>query len=152
MKTQATISALRAISALVLWRFLKPARFIVAIFLTAGYIMTLLLSLSFSAWWLLLLFILVPLTVVFVLLVLILRFVVKKLIPRQLSKGERDKINTFSDRVFEIAEQTGTPYPIILFLIGKDVIRGKESSYLRNLIGNSQTVLREFGEIQTIFA
>lgn len=151
METQATFSTLRAVSALVLKRLIQPIVFMIVILLTAGYVSTALLALSFSGWWWLLLLILAPLTLFFGLIVYVLRFFLQRLLPRKLSQNERQKINEFTDKLFRVAEHTSTPYPVLLFLIGKDVIRGRESVFLRNLIGDSKTITKDFEDVQTLF-
>ena len=35
--------------------------------------------------------------------------------------------------------------------LGKDVLRGKESSYLRGIIGDSRSLLKEFSDVQALF-
>ena len=144
------MNVMRILSALLLKRLLKPVLVIVAIVGAALYVITALLALSFSSWWWLLLLILIPVTIFLLLLALVLRFLLNKLIPQKLSKSERNKVSGFIDTLFSLAERSKTPYPVLLFLIAKDVVRGKESSFLRDLIGDSKKVTGEFEEIRTL--
>lgn len=148
---KASLDTLRALSALFLLRILRPVLFMVTLLTIAGYILTIMLSLSFSGWWLLLLLVLVPFTVVFLLIGLVLWLLLQRLLPRKLTSRERSQLNGFTEQLFTIAEKTKTPYPILLFLVGKDVLRGKESSYLRGLIGDSRSLLKEFSDVQALF-
>ena len=141
---------MRVLGALLLKRLLKPVLIIVAIIGTALYVITALLALSFSSWWWLLLIILVPITIFLILLGSLVWFILGKLSPRKLSKHENEKLNGFIDTLFSLAERSKTPYPVLLFLIAKDVIRGKESSFLRDLIGDSKKVTSEFEEIRKL--
>ena len=148
--TQATVKALRAISALSLRHLLHPAVVMTVILLGATYVITILLALVFSKWWLLLLIILVPLSAIGGILYFILRYTVSKLMPTQLTKSERSKISVFVDRLVDIADRSRTPYPIMLLLIAKDVLRGKESDFLKSLIGDSRDLLKEFSDIKSV--
>lgn len=145
------MNVMRVLSALLLKRLLRPVLIILVITGVALYVLTAFLALSFSAWWWLLLLIFIPVTVFLGLLVYLLWFLFGKLLPRKLSKPEQQKLNGFIETLFSLAERSKTPYPILLFLIAKDVIRGKESSFLRDLIGDSKKVTQEFEQIRTLF-
>lgn len=146
-----SVGALRALSALFLLRALRPVSVIAAVLLVAAYALTIMLSLSFSGWWLLLLIGLVPVTVVVAVISVVLFFLLRRLLPRKLSSPERVRLHAFTDKLFSIAEKTRTPYPILLFLVAKDVLRGRESSFLTGMIGDSRTLVREFSDIQALF-
>lgn len=148
---RASLDALRALSALFLLRVLRPALFMITVLMVAGYVLTIMLTLSFSSWWLLLLFILIPLTLIFLVVGAVLWFLLQRILPRKLSSEERSRLNGFTERLFAIAEKTKTPYPILLFLVAKDVVRGKESAFLRGLIGDSKALMKEFSDIQALF-
>ena len=151
LNPKASVDTLRALSALFLLRVLKPVAVMLAIILAASYALTVMLVLSFTAWWLLLLLLLVPLTVIVLVIGSVLWYLLHRILPRQLSAAERDQLNGFTDKLFAVAEKTKTPYPILLFLVAKDVIRGKESSFLRGLISDSKSLMKELGEIQRLF-
>ncbi len=144
------MNVMRILSALLLKRLLKPVLVIMAIVGLALYALTVFLALSFSSWWLLSLVVLVPVTVFLLLIASLLWYLLGKLAPKKLSKFEQQKVNSFIDTLFSLAERSKTPYPILLFLIAKDVIRGKESSFLRGLIGDSKKVTGEFEEIRKL--
>jgi hypothetical protein len=148
---RSSLSALRALSALLLYRILHPVLFLVIIIMVACYVLTVLLALSFSAWWWLLLILFVPITLVLAVLGFVLWFLIQQLLPRRLSSAERKYLNTFTEKLFGIAERARLPYPVLIVLIGKDVIRGRESRFLSRLIGDSKALTRELGEIQAMF-
>lgn len=150
-EVNASLSALRALSALLLRRMLKPVVFLIGIFLVAALALTVMLSLSFSQWWLLLLVLLIPISLLFLLLGIGLHVLLQKLLPRKLSVGERTQINDFTEKIFSIAERTRTPYPVIIFLIAKDLLRGKESKFVSQLLGDSRSLMTEFDDIQALF-
>ena len=148
---RASIGALRALSALFLYRILQPVLVMTAILLIALYTSTILLTLTFSDWWLLTLVVLVPLTAIILICGYIVWYLLHKLLPRRLSADERVKLRKFTDKLWGVAEQVRLPYPVLLFLVAKDVLRGKESKFLRKIIGDSRDLMREFEEIQSLF-
>lgn len=148
---RASLHALRALSALFMYKILHPVLFMTVIVMAALYVLTILLALTFSSWWLLILAILIPLTIIFAVVGFILRFLLQKLLPRKLSPHERKQINDFTGKLFGIAERARLPYPVLLFLVGKDVLRGKESRFLSEMIGDSKGLMKEFEEIQRLF-
>ena len=148
---RASLNAFRALSALFFYKIVYPAAIMILIVMVALYVLTILLTITFSNWWLLLLIILVPLTVFLLAAAYILWYLLKKLLPRRLSDHELVKLSRFTDKLFGVAEQARLPYPVLLFLVAKDVLRGKESKFLRKIIGDSRELMREFGEIQEMF-
>ncbi len=148
---RASLDAFRALSALFLLRILQPALVMSVIILIALYTLTILLALTFSTWWLLALFVLVPLTVFLLVAGYVLWYLLHKLLPRKLTSRERTKLHKFTETLWSVAEQVRLPYPVLLFLVAKDVLRGKESKFLRRLIGDSRDLMKEFGEIQAFF-
>lgn len=148
---RASFNALRALSALFFYKILYPALFMVVILLVALYTLTVLLVLTFSNWWLLLLVILVPLTLMLLVAGTIVRYLLRRLIPRKLSSTEKAKLNAFTDKLLGVAERARLPYPVLLFLVAKDVLRGRESKFLSRTIGDSRDLMKEFSEIQGLF-
>lgn len=148
---RASLDAFRALSALFLLRILHPTIVMIGIVLAALYTLTIFLTLSFSNWWLLTFVILIPLTAVILIGGYILLHLLHKLLPRKLSPAERAKLQKFTETLWGVAEQARLPYPVLLFLVAKDVLRGKESKFLRKLVGDSRGLMKEFGEIQSLF-
>lgn len=148
---KASLNALRALSRLFLLRVLRPALLMITILLVAGYALTLMLTLSFSGWWLLLLILLVPLTLIFLILGLVSWFLLQRLLPRKLSASEHTQLTDFTEKLFAVTERAKTPYPVLVFLVAKDVMRGKEVSFFHGIIGSSQSLVKEFAAIQRLF-
>lgn len=146
-----SLSALRALSALFFYKVINPVLVMVVIIMVALYTLTVMLALTFSEWWLLILVILVPLTVFFLVVSFVLHYLLRRLLPRKLEAHERVKLNQFTDRVWDVAERARLPYPVLLFLVAKDVVRGKESKFLSKIIGDSRELMKEFEEIQELF-
>lgn len=146
-----SIDALRALSALFLYKALQPMLVMGLVLLGAGFVSMILLALSFSAWWWLLLVLLLPVTLIFVVLCYLMWQALKKLLPRKLADDEQEQLRDFNDKLFGIADRGRMPYPVLVFLVAKDVVRGKESQFLNNLIGDSKALTQEFSDIQELF-
>jgi ABC-type multidrug transport system fused ATPase/permease subunit len=151
MNTPTSFQALRAISALVLKRMAKPVIILGSIVLIACILITAFLALSFSNWWWLLLLLFLPLAILFSLIVYVLSFFVQQLLPRKLSKDEEKKLHQFTEKIFGLVENTRTPYPILLMLVGKDVIRGRESTFISGVIDNTKSAKNDFDDIKRLF-
>lgn len=148
---RASLGALRALSALFFFKILHPVLIMTIIILAALYTLTILLTLTFSPWWLLSLILLIPLTSVVLIGGYILWYLLHKLLPRKLAAHERSKLNRFTEKLWTVSEKARLPYPVLLFLVAKDVLRGKESEFLRKIIGDSRELMRELTEIQKLF-
>ena len=104
-----------------------------------------------SDWWALLLIPLIPITLLVGLLSVGLWVASGKLLPGRITKTQRKKIVSFTDKITRLIENGKTPYPMHLFLIGKDVIRGKGSGHVRSLIDDSASLKDDFNDIRRTF-
>lgn len=75
----------------------------------------------------------------------------RSVVPRKLSSSEKQAITDMGDKVFSVAEAAGTPWIINMFLIGKDVIRGRESRHIRHIISNTSTLKDDFLQVRRFF-
>lgn len=148
---QSSILALRALGAVVLRRILRPAMIVIILVLTLCFAATLLLASLVSLWWLLLLVVLVPASFVVGVIFLLLWQATNRLIPRALSRQEHRQLWAFCTKVLDVAERAKLPYPVLVVLIGKDILRRRESVFLEEVIGDSKSLTAEFGEIRKMF-
>lgn len=146
-----SINALRAISAIILKKLINPLQFMAMIVLVALWVTMLLLVFSFSSWWLLGLIVLVPLTILVTIIALASRLIIQFILPSALSSDQRSAVNAFCDKILAVIEQSQTPHLIAGFLIAKDLLRRRESEFIRSIIGDSRSLLRDFQEIQALF-
>jgi len=146
-----TIDALRALGALALRQLLRPVAVMAAILLAASYALMVFLSLSFSAWWWLLLIILFPVTFICLVIAGIAWLLTERLLPRRLTRDERRQLLSFTSKVTSLAERGRLPFPLLLVVLARDVVWGRESSYLRSIIGDSKQLTREFHDIRELF-
>lgn len=146
-----TIRTLRIITAVTLRRILTPVLGVTGVAFLVSYVCTTLLVSQVSGWWLLLLILLIPLTLVFALIGTGLWLVSGKLLPSNYQKAYKKDVVAFTDKMMRLIESSKTPYPIHLLLIGKDVVRGKESSHLKEIINDSKTLKRDFDELRKKF-
>ena len=150
-RLNASLGAMRAISVATATLIVRPALIMIGIIVVAFYCLTAFLALSFSAWWWLMLVVLVPLTLVILGIGLLMLFLLRRLTPRGLRAADQAKVDGFAQKLLGVVERSRYSYPVILFLIAKDIVRKKESSFLRNMIGDSRSLTREFGEICRLF-
>ncbi len=145
---QRSIYALRALGAVVLRDILRPILYVLIAFFSVAYLLTLVLSSLVSLWWLLTLIVLVPASFLSGVLFLLLWQATSRLIPRSLSRKEQRKVREFCRKIIRIVERAKLPYPVLVMLIGKDILRGRESTFLEEIIGDSRALTREFNEIR----
>ena len=148
---QSSILALRALGAVVLRRILRPALILIVLVLTLCFAATLVLASLVSLWWLLLLIIFVPVSFVVGIVFLLLWQATNRLIPRALSRQEHRQLWAFCTKILVVAERAKLPYPVLVVLIGKDILRRRESVFLEEVIGDSKSLTTEFGEIRKMF-
>ncbi len=145
------IRAIRALTVTIFQRVYRPVAWGIGGILFLLLIVTIWLATSASTWWWLLLIILVPLTFISAAILFTVWQLSKKLQPRPLQKYERAKMLRFSDKLLRVAEVRATPLPVIAFFIAKDVIRGKKSTYIESIIGDSTSLKQDLVEIRDMF-
>lgn len=142
------ILALRAITAVFFRRILKFIAIIGAILIVLLWALVIYLSSTVSGWWGLLFIILVPLGLIAAIVAAVLWGATSKIMPKRLSTAETKKIHVFTGKLFGLVEAAKTPYPIQVALIAKDVLSGRESGFLRNVIQDSRSLKGEFDDIK----
>lgn len=148
---KSTIAALRAISAVFLRRLLRFVFIVTGIVMILFYGSMTYLAVDYSLWVLLILIILLPLTLVVLVISLLLWFITGQIMPRQLTKLENKQILKFTDKISSVIERGRTPYPIAVFLIVKDIIRDRDSKFLKELISDSKSLRGDFNKIKKLF-
>ena len=145
------IRALRAITATVFQRVYRFVAVIIAIILLLLWALVFYLGIAVSGWWFMVLIALIPLTIIVIVIATILWFLSKRLLPRTLEKSEKAEVLAFSDKILRVAEVRATPLPIMLFLIAKDIVRGKKSSFVEGVIADSSSLKADFTKIKDRF-
>ena len=148
---QAATKALRAITFVTFRRIFLPIIWISVAILLVLWLIVFLLSFSLDLAWLWLLIVVIPVTIIAVAVLALLWFVSSRLTPRSLSKHERSLVTQFTDKIIRLAETRATPWPVMAALIAKDVVRGRRSSYINNLIADSSSLKRDFTDIKALF-
>ncbi len=147
----ASISALRALTAIIFQRMLKPAIWIVLFVFFLLYAAVFYTSFSVSAWWFIALIGLVPLTIVVLSVLLALWHLSQRLMPRPLLPSESATLLEVVDKVQRLLEARATPIPIIMLIVAKDVARGKGSAYIENLVNDTKGLRGDFTRIKEMF-
>lgn len=145
-----TTHALIAITGVYFRRLLYMGMIVAGIALVVIYSLITWLALSWSGWWLLLGGV-IPLTIIALIVTGGLWYVSGKLLPRRLSGEERRAIAAFGSKLFGVVERGKTPYPLLIVLIGKDVLRKRESGFVRDVISDSRSLKSDFDRIRALF-
>lgn len=144
-------SAVRAITAVFFQRFLRIGFWLLGTSFVIFFAITTLLAMQLSDWWWLLLIILIPVYVVLTVVGLVFWILSNRVLPRHLSKQERADISRFSGTLAGLIETARTPYPLVLFLIAKDIIRGKKSRFLEENVLSSKSIKTDYQAILRLF-
>ncbi len=148
---KATIKAVRAITGVYFQRLITASAVVGGIFIIAIWALIIWLSTTVDALWGLFIFLLLPLTIASLVIYGLMMRLGGELIPRALSKDEMHKIGKLGDKVFHMTETKSTPWPYHLLIISKDVLRGKESSYIRDTLANTRSLKQDYLDIRQLF-
>ena len=147
-----TIQALRAVTGVYYRRILYPVVGIGAIIILALYALVVWLATTVSPILWLLLIILIPLTIVAGAITAGLFVASRAIMPRNLTRAERQTITGFGNSLFGLLERGRVPYPLVLVMIGKDVLRRRESTFLKEVINDTSSLKSDFSRIRDMFA
>ncbi len=147
----AHISAARAVTAIFFQGLLKFAVLSATGIFILLVILTAVLAIQINSWWWLLLIIFAPAYLIALGLGIGFYALSNRLLPRKLTKGERSRISDFTSKVSGLVETAKTPYPLVAFLVAKDVLRGKKSRFLEKNVLSSRSLKAEYAEIQNLF-
>ena len=148
---KANIQAFRALTAVIFQRLFTPLVWIVGGAIVILYSLTIYLGGWVHPLWWLLLVVLTPLTLIFTALGAAVWYLSTRLIPRPLSKTERARIDQAADKVIRVAEVRATPVPLLLVLIARDIIRGKNSSYIESVVNDTTSLKHDFFAARELF-
>lgn len=143
-------NAFRVISAVFFRRILKWAIIIAAVVFVSTLLLITFLATTFSGWWWLLLIFVLPISIIALVVGAGLWVATSRVLPRHLTGKETRQVLAFTDKIFGITENARMPYPLLLIMVGKDVIRGKQSSFIANTINDSRSLRSDYEEIRKI--
>ena len=147
----ASVQAVRAITGVYFQKLITIGAGVGGILIALLWALLVWLTTSVDPLWGLFFIVLVPLTLAAVLIYRLLRLMGQSLIPRVLTKKEQKAVTTMGDKLFSVAETATTPWFINLFLVGKDVLRGRESSHVKNVIANTSGLKDDFLRVRALF-
>lgn len=145
------IQALRAITYTTFRAFFVPLVWIVGGIFGVLLVIDIILAILYSNWWLLGLIVIIPLGLIVFVAGLLIGLLAKRLEPRRLEKSDRVQIKSFTDKIIRLVEVRATPLPVVVFLIAKDVVRGRRSSYIEGLLSDSSSLKGDFERIVGMF-
>lgn len=140
--------AIRAITAVFVRRILKWILVVGIGIIVISFVLTAYLASVFSVWWWLLLIVIWPPTVIVLIIAGLMWLITSRLLPRKFNRQEQRRITNFTDKLFGVAETPRTPYPLLLVLVGKDIVRGRQSQFITETIQNSKSLRTEYEEIR----
>lgn len=149
---QAQIAAIRAITA---WQFRRIFRLVVGavgLLLVVVWGLLIYAAVEFSAWWLIFLLVLLPVTIVVLAVSLAAWWLSGRVLPRHLTRSEQKQIADFNDKLLGVLEDARTPAPLLTFMLAGDVLRGRGSQRIRDIIEQSQTLQPEFRAVADLFS
>jgi hypothetical protein len=147
----ASFRALRAITAILFQRIFKPVAWIGVGILVVLFALVIYLGDWVHPAWFLLFIILIPLAFIATAIALALWYLSRRLLPRPLSSSERGILLSFADKILKIVEVRATPVPLLVAMIAKDVIRGRNSSYIEELVRDSSSLKSDFQTAKRMF-
>ncbi len=140
-------AAIRVITAVYFKRLLLYGLGFLAIFTVVIISLTTLLATQISVWWWLLLIIFLPPIIILSIIAAVLWILSSRLLPRKLSRRETIRVRHFTATLFGLMETAHTPYPLLLVIIGKDILQGRPNAFLKETIMNSRTLKTDYNEI-----
>jgi|APMI01.1.fsa_nt_gi hypothetical protein len=146
-----TVSTFRAITAVFFQRIFRPVIWVGTMVIIGLYIVTIYLGVAIHGLWWLLLIVLIPGTVLLGGMAAALWFLANRLLPRPLQSHERRQLLGFADKIIRIAEVRATPIPVLVFLVAKDVIRGRRSTYVEEVVEDSKSLKDDYIAARTLF-
>lgn len=144
-----TIIAIRATGAELARRIYMP------IVMTAAIATVILVGLAIwlttmSAWWGLLLFIVISAACIGIAVFTVVRLTIKTVTPAQ-TPIQRKAVKAFVDKLQLLSDTVGTPKIVLLFRIVKDVAAPRENGFIGTLTGASTTVKKDFVTLVRLF-
>lgn len=146
-----TLKALRAITSQYLQNLLKPIALVGGIVLGLLIVLTVTLAYFVNAWWLLFLFIIVPVAAVAMAVFSIVWIATEHLRPKKMSNDERVAVQDFTSKTTDIVESIGGQWPSTVVTVARDVLRDRESKELTDVISKSASLHDDFVSLQQLF-
>ena len=143
--------AIRAVTAVFFQKTFMPTVIVIAVLLTLLWSAVIYLGSAIHGLWFIFLVPLLPATIVFFAVAAGLWALSKKLLPRKLARAERQVIHQFTDKLLRLAEVRATPFPILAFLIAKDVVRKRKSEYIESTVKDATSLASDFRAIARLF-
>jgi len=140
-----TIKAIRAIGSEFALRIFKPIVIIfiiVAVILLAGSVFLT----TFSGWWWILFALVLFVALIGSTVCIIIGVILSTVKPLQ-SKIQMSQVKSFVDKIQNLTDVAGTPKPIILFRVVRDVISKREDSYTRRISSETLSMRNDLQDI-----
>ena len=147
----ASIALARSLTSIVFRRMLRVATWVVIAIFAVLFTIVVVLAVRVSSWWLLTLIVLVPITFIALSIGVALWYLTRRLMPRPLLPSEHATLSHLADKILRLLEARSTPVPLIMFFIAKDVVRGKGSRYIDDLVADTTSLKHDVFSAREIF-
>ena len=141
----------RAITAVFIRKLIRKVGVVVCSALLLLLVVFVLLGLKVSGWWLLALAVLIPVTIVTTIVIIALWYVSGRLASKKLAQEETRAVDTFTGKMLSVVERARTPLPILLALLAKDLVLGRETNVVSQTIADSKELHSEYRKLDAIF-
>ncbi|CAN5173452.1 hypothetical protein BH09PAT3_BH09PAT3_5330 [soil metagenome] len=147
---QSQITLIRAIGSEFIARKLKSTAMLIGVVMTIAVVLVLWLT-TISAWWWLLA---VPVisTAILALGAYCVGMFIVKLVRPNLTAKQKTSVHEFVDKLERVADNLQTPMFIIVFRVIRDVIRPRDTSFIRDVATDSTTLHSDFMALQRDFS
>ncbi len=148
---KASIQAVRAITGVYFKRLMTKSVITAGVILGALWALVIWLGATADPLWLWFILLLVPLTLTTLIIYRLLLSMGDALIPRPLTKRELQQITTMGDKVFSLTSAQPHPFIQRVMLVSKDVLRDKESAYIKQVVSDTESLRDDFLAIRALF-
>jgi hypothetical protein len=144
-----TIKAIRAIGSEFALRIFKP---IVIIFVVSAAVLlgVNVYLITLSVWWWILFVLLLLLTLLGSTIAIIIGIVIATVKPAQ-TKGQTTSIKSFVDKIENLRDVAGTPKPVILFRVVRDIVSKRDDSYTKRISSETLSMQSDLRDIISSF-
>jgi hypothetical protein len=105
---------------------------------------------TFSAWWWLLAVIVIAGILLLTLAYLAAAFVIRALRPN-LTKEQKAGVRDFVDKLERVTDNIGTPLPLIIFQVVRDILWPRQQNYIKTVATDSTSLHKDLAALQKLF-
>jgi len=148
---KAKLTVLRAISALIIRRFVFWTTLLVAAAFLLLFGLVWYLAATFSAWWWIMLLPLLALLFLFLVIRLIVVLLANSIYKVRVSASQKQQLESFVNKIQGLLEVRAMGWPLFLAASVKDLVLHKELRTVNSLLADSKSLRKDFAELEKEF-